>query len=380
MAQELSFWEWDLFFKDIDFCVIGGGIVGLCAALELKSKAPQANILVVERGSIGAGASTRNAGFACFGSLTELLADEATTAVEEVLALVQRRWLGLQRLLELIGPKKLDFQQFGGYELFRPEDVEAYEACMERLPAYNRALAPIIGTEAVFENGDAELTRLGFQGIQHLIYNRAEGQLHPGKMIQALSAKAQKEGILLLKGLEITEIQGSGANVKLQTSQGWELDAGRVLVAVNGFARRFFPELELQPARNQVLLTTPIPNLPFKGTFHYEQGYYYFRNVGDRILLGGGRNLDPTGEQTDAFGLTTPIQEALLKMLKTVILPQQPVAIDRWWSGILGVGPIKQPIVKRVSDRVAVAVRLGGMGVAIGSRVGQEAAQMLLEE
>ena len=29
-------------------------------------------------------------------------------------------------------------------------------------------------------------------------------------------------------------------------------------------------------------------NLKIKGSFHYEKGYYYFRNIDNRILLGGG--------------------------------------------------------------------------------------------
>src|SRR6185436_9196181 len=98
---------------------------------------------------------------------------------------------------------------------------------------------------------------------------------------------------------------------------------------------------------------------------------------GDRILLGGGRNLSPDIERTDELGHTDLIQEALLDLLRTVILPGQPFEIDTWWSGILGIGPVKKPIVQFVSPHVAVAVRMGGMGVAIGSLVGEEGAALL---
>ena len=55
----------------------------------------------------------------------------------------------------------------------------------------------------------------------------------------------------------------------------------------------------------------------------------------------------------------------------------QPIKIDYWWSGILGVGAIKKPIVERISKRMTVAVRMGGMGVAIGSLVGEEGADLV---
>ena len=48
-----------------------------------------------------------------------------------------------------------------------------------------------------------------------------------------------------------------------------------------------------------------------------------------------------------------------------------------WWSGILGIGDQKKPIIERVSPNVVVAVRMGGMGVAIGSLVGEEAAALV---
>ncbi|MCB9063498.1 MAG: FAD-binding oxidoreductase, partial [Halobacteriovoraceae bacterium] len=119
------------------------------------------------------------------------------------------------------------------------------------------------------------------------------------------------------------------------------------------------------------------PQLPLRGCFHYDRGYYYFRNIDNRILLGGGRNLDKQGETTDEFGTTPLIRNALLRLLKEVILPGREVAVDSWWSGILGVGSRKAPIIRQVSPHVVAAVRLGGMGVAIGMLVGEEGAEVV---
>ena len=53
-------------------------------------------------------------------------------------------------------------------------------------------------------------------------------------------------------------------------------------------------------------------NLKIKGSFHYEKGYYYFRNIDDRILLGGGRNMDMDVEKTTQFGINQKIKNKLL--------------------------------------------------------------------
>jgi glycine/D-amino acid oxidase-like deaminating enzyme len=126
-----------------------------------------------------------------------------------------------------------------------------------------------------------------------------------------------------------------------------------------------------------VLITEPIENLDIRGTFHIDKGYYYFRNIDNRILLGGGRNLDFEGETTTEFGLTENIQNRLEVLLKEVILPNQDVKIEHRWSGIMGMGSSKRPIVEQISSNVYCGVRLGGMGVAIGSLVGKELADLV---
>ncbi|MBL0127451.1 MAG: hypothetical protein IPP83_08300 [Flavobacteriales bacterium] len=114
------------------------------------------------------------------------------------------------------------------------------------------------------------------------------------------------------------------------------------------------------------------------GTFHLGEGFYYFREYQGAVLLGGGRNLDVAGETTTADGTTEQIQSALEELLRTVILPGREFKIARRWSGVMGFGAkSKAPIIERVSPRVTAAVRLGGMGVAIGIRVARKAAALL---
>ena len=106
----------------------------------------------------------------------------------------------------------------------------------------------------------------------------------------ALLRKAQGLGIKILNSVEATSYSEQQSGVVIQTSQG-ALKANYVLFATNGFSRQLFQE-NVQPARAQVLITKPLKKLHIKGTFHLDEGYYYFRNINHRILLGGGRNLD----------------------------------------------------------------------------------------
>ena len=89
--MNLSYWEIKSWISNIDFTIVGSGIVGLNCALRLKEKHPKANILILEKGMLPQGASTKNAGFACFGSLSEIIDDLNTHTEHEVVELVNKR-------------------------------------------------------------------------------------------------------------------------------------------------------------------------------------------------------------------------------------------------------------------------------------------------
>jgi len=377
IMYQLSYWEAATFFEQVDCFVIGSGIVGLNTALRLKEQAPRLRVAVLERGPLPIGASTRNAGFACFGSVSELLDDLESMEESSVWALVRMRWQGLQRLRRRLGDDTLEYRNWGGYELFRKRG--AFESCAAHIPAFNRQLQAITGLAETYTIASEKAAPFGFRGVTGLIWNRAEGQLHTGRMMKGLAGLCRASGIPIYSGVGVTHLEDGGpGGVTLRTEQGWVLNASMAAVATNGFARRLLPELEVKPARNQVLITPPIPGLRLQGCFHYDRGYYYFRNIDGRLLLGGGRQLDEAGESTDQFGNNALIRRSLLDLMATLILPGQRVEVDRWWSGILGVGARKQPIIRQVSPNVVAAVRLGGMGIAIGSLVGEEAADLLL--
>lgn len=372
--MNFSYWEHKTWLSDIDFAIIGSGIVGLSCALALRERFPKGKIVVFEKGILPSGASTKNAGFACFGSLSEILDDLKTHSEEEVVSLVRTRLEGLTALRNLLGDKVIDFRQYGGYELFTSNDAYLYEDCLSKIDFVNSLLKDVISSEKdVFL---AKNDPFSFKNIQkQLIFNEFEGQLDTGKMMNAFLKKCAKNDILLINSAEITSYSAQNGQISLIFNNSEEILTRKLFIANNGFAKQFL-DLDVQAARAQVLITKPISKLKIKGTFHLDKGYYYFRNVDSRILLGGGRNLDFKGEETTQFGLTDLIQNKLENLLRTTILPDTAFEIDTRWSGIMGVGAQKKPIIRELMPNVYCGVRLGGMGVAIGSSVGKRLAEM----
>ncbi len=377
--MNFSFWEKETWWDDIDVLVVGAGLTGLSTAIHLKEDAPHLRVVVIDRSPWMGGASTRNAGFACFGSPTELLADIESMGWDDTFRLVAQRYKGMMLLRTKIGDAAIRYVHCGGHELFLDTDQESLNHCVEKLDDLNKGLADILPQGEIFTAPTPVPAAWGWKAGT-LIGAPAEGRIHPGFMLKSLIDQAYRLGIVLLPGVEMTKWEDQGDRVKVSLAGWGEVTCGKLCVTTNGF----FPELNrdhpIVSARNQVMITAPIPALTWDSCFHYQQGYGYFRRVGDRILIGGFRNRDLEGESTGKLGLNHEIQGYLRNWLGEVVLPGVQFKVERQWSGILGVGPAKQPIVKYLSSRVVMAVRLGGMGVALGTLLGQGAAKLLLDK
>ena len=371
-----SYWEHQSFFGPADVAIIGAGLVGLTAAMYLKQRRPTWRVVVLERGSLPSGASTKNAGFACFGSISELLEQEKHGGL---LAVVAARYEGLARLRALLGDAALDYRPVGGYELFRHDEAPLATECREKIGYFNELLAPVMGHARTFRDASAEAGRFGFRGVGTLLKNECEGSLDAGRMMRALLARAWAADVPVLTGCAVEALETDAAGgPRVHLANGAVVEAGQVVLATNAFAAELLPELAVTPGRGQVLVTEPLPAVALPGTFHYDKGYAYFRQLPDhRVLLGGGRNLDFGAEATTAPGLTERVQRYLEALLHDVVLPGQRPRIDYRWSGVMGFGPALAPIVEWVRPGVLAAVRCNGMGVAMGAGTGWLAAERL---
>lgn len=374
--KQLSFWEKVTLLEEIDFLIVGSGIVGSACALELRRRNPDAKIVILERSYLPLGASTKNAGFACFGSVTELLDDLKNTPEERVWNTVKLRFDGLERLLQRFSPSDLNYENCGSYDLItRQEDLAIYHPKLDYL---NQQIEFITGKKNCYFFEQNVRKKFGFNGFEGGYFNRLEGAIDTGKLLLASQRDLASNGIIVLNGIEVNQFHFSQNEVIIETNYG-EIKSKKLGITINGFAKKLLPELAVEPARAQVLVTSEIKGLQAKGTFHLDKGYYYFRNIGNRILFGGGRNLDLNAENTFELDQTELVQHALEDLLKEKIIPNQDFSIDYRWSGTMGVGNEKGPIIEKINPNTAVGVRLGGMGVAIGSLVGEKLASLLTD-
>lgn len=361
-----------------DYLVIGGGIVGLTAAATIAEVRPKARVVILDSGQQPDGATARNAGFACFGSPSELLMDLERQSADQVAQLVELRYRGLQRLRDRLSDSAIGYDTCGGFELLghKQSDVP------DKLADLNRMLRVIFREDPFLPHadwGDWPFDRQAFSSAISLPF---EGSIDTGKLALALMRRATLAGVRWAGGAKVRSIeeQSEGLLVRATGNGGAEQvwRASLAAVCTNGYTAELLPDLPIKPGRGQVLITRPLPGLNLRGVFHMDRGYFYFRSVGQRLLLGGGRNLDMKGETTTQNGTNPAIASHLERLLHQTLLPGSPAPIESRWSGVMGFTDTGLPLLQRLGPRLAIGAGLNGMGVALGSLVGEAVADELL--
>lgn len=357
-----SFWERKYWLAKCDFVIVGSGIVGVNTAINIKQKYPKSSVVIVERGAIPTGASTKNAGFACFGTVGEIVDDLKSQSYEEVIETVQMRWEGLQLLNARVPAAEINYKVNGGYEVFT--DKNAYELHQDQLSHINEIIETATGHASLIQSKNQ-----GFSAklYEKTLFNPIEAQLNPGLLMKYLISKASGLGIVFYNNFSLKSYTKSDG-FDLVFSNGLELHSEELVFCTNAFFGDLHTNCDVIPARNQVIVTAPIKDLKLKGTFHFDKGYIYFRNVANRLLIGGARNQDLLTEETTEFGENHLVID-YLKSFAEEFLEIEIKDSAYTWSGIIATGKSKKPIIKRIENGPIVAVRLGGMGVAIGSLV-----------
>lgn len=353
-----SFWESKHWVPTQDAVVVGAGIVGMNAALALRKRHPSWTISIVDRAPIGS-ASTRNAGFACFGSPSELLDDWKQMGPDATLAMVEMRWKGLLALRDTWGDEAIAYRACGAVEAFTDPDLHA--EAKDFLPVLNQQLAPIMGREVFAET---TANQSGLRELCGSISSPLEGDVDTSRMIATMRSALAPAGIQWLAGMSIESVEAAPEGWSLATPHG-VLNASRVFLATNALASDLVP-VDVGPVPNMVLVSQPLPELRLTSTVHHDRGYVYAREVDGRILIGGGRQWDcqDPGES----------EERLVAWAQRHIQGAEAFATAHRWTGQLGVGSMRLPIVQEVKPGLYVGVRLGGMGVAIGTHIGQSMA------
>ncbi len=365
-----------------DLVIVGGGFTGLWAALQAKEDDPARDVVVLEAGRLGVGASGRNGGFVS-PSLTHGLAQGLAQWPDEIATLQrlgEQNFAGWRAALTAYRIEA-DFHLPGEltFSLTEHQDAtvrEAYE------------LHRAHGVAASYLDADASRARVASPMYRAGLFTPEVGLVDPARLVWGLASAAESLGVRLHEDTAVRGFERDGSGLRVRTEWG-SVRAGGVVVGTNAYrgALKRIGAYVL-PVYDHVLMTEPLSaaQLAALGWQGREgladagnQFHYYRRTLDDRILFGGydanyhfpGR-IDPDLEQSDA-------SHGLLVRHFFEIFPQLAgLRFTHRWGGVIATTSRFTPVFGTAFDgRLAYAVGYTGLGVG-SSRFGARVALDLL--
>jgi glycine/D-amino acid oxidase-like deaminating enzyme len=236
----------------VDVAVVGGGYTGLAAALALARRGAQ--VALLERHTLGSGASGRNGGFVLPGFRPDLAQVARRHGHDEAARLFRLSLEAVRRLHQLLADERIecDLTRCGGVTLAaRPHHLAALEREARLLGRLGYETRLLTRAELVEEIGS-----IRYHGG---ILDPGACSLQPARLLQGLALAAERAGAQLLEGVEVVRVRQRAPGLELTTSRG-SLRARDAVIATNGHTGAAFPWLRrrIVPVGSHLIATEPL--------------------------------------------------------------------------------------------------------------------------
>ncbi|MBN9673009.1 NAD(P)/FAD-dependent oxidoreductase [Roseibium aggregatum] len=361
-----------------DIAVVGGGYTGLHAALAFADLG--LNVVLLEAGSPGQGASGRNGGVVSAKfrrSFGDLAKSHGLDVARRMHAIANGSVDHLLATLERFDLKDAGFRQVGALK------------CAHSSRAYHHAseeaawLRDILGETNLKTLGrDAVAEETGTKGFVGGVLQENAGTIQPLSYLMGLWRALSVLGVPVFAETPVTDIRDTGTGVRIRTQAG-EVHARKALLATNAFqvsgkaGQRI--ARGLVPFRSAIIATEKLPPDLYRKLLKHERSYTetrrmmrWFRKSDGRILFGGRGALGHV-EAPAAF-------DRLEKAMRAIFPSLDGMKVEYRWSGQVALSFDGLPIAGLVTDRIGYAGGFNGAGVAMSGFVGDQIARRMTDQ
>lgn len=326
--------------RQYDTVIIGGGYTGLWAAHYLTQLNPEARVAVVEGQHVGYGASGRNAGW-----LSHLVPGNRAIYARDAAGVIGA--IALQRamvdavgeVLKVAAQMGIEMDQTSGGNLVIATTTAGMQRLRERRAADLRY--GLVGDETTLLTATQARDRINAHGVLGGLYYPVATRIQPAKLVTALAAAVERQGVVIYEGSEVTEVR----NRTVKTNTG-TLHANKILICTEGYGGPLLGRRRVIPINSSMIVTQPLTDAEWDTvgwsarecfsdaahTFVYAQ-----RTEDGRIAVGGRGSPYRFASRTGGPG---EIPQATVRELAGRLrkyFPSVDVQVDHGWSGVLGV-------------------------------------------
>lgn len=358
---------------ETDIAIVGSGYTGLCAARILKKNG--ASVTVLDRNTIGWGASSRNGGMATPGL------KQGIQKIHKIYGekLAHEFWKISVDAIDLIDEIVTEHSIDCDWERNGHASLATKPSHAPRLKEYGSWLEKEFGHYQKYIPKHQIQDEIGSNTYYGALTDEISGGLHPSKYVFGLASAVSNLGVQLCENTAVTKIENNDSNnFKLITSKG-DINAKKVIIATNGYTDRLVPKLKplIFPVGSYIVVTEPLTNelqniINPKRRMYYDSKWFlnYFRLTPDGRMLWGGRNDLSTDLDLDDSA------KRLSKELYTVFPDLKDIPITHTWTGKLGITFDLMPHIGKTNG-IYYAFGYGGHGLSIATYLGTEIGLML---
>jgi glycine/D-amino acid oxidase-like deaminating enzyme len=359
----------------VDVAVVGAGLTGTSAALHLARKG--ASVAVLERHTVGWGASGRNGGGCTPGLAVGIRDAIAKLGLPTAKALYYAFDEAVDTVEKLVAEEGIDcdFARTGKLNLAsKPEHAEG-------LRKTQRVLAEQLGYETQLVSKSELRSEIGSDAFHGGLVDPRGAVLHVGKFVKGLGEAAARQGAVIHENAPVEQFRRlGGTEHELVTPRG-TIRADQVLVATSGYTGRPFRWLQvrLAPVGSFIIVTEPLgkevcdelmPNRRMTSTS--KNLLNYFRITPDHRLLFGGRA---------RFSMSNPKSDAkcgrILRAEMVATFPQLAAArVDYCWGGLVDMS-MDRLVHAGEHDGLFYSVGYSGHGVQMATHMGKQMAEYM---
>lgn len=330
---------------DCDVAVVGGGLAGLSAALELADRGY--SVVLLEARQVGWGASGRNGGQALVG----LACDQSVIEAQLGREAARRVWDMTLEAIRLIRQRcerfAIDCDWRDGYLSLAVNERKARD-----LRAWHAQMRRDYGFETTWIEPSEMPRWIASPRFHSGLHDPFSGHLHPLKYSLGLARAAAQLGVRIFEDSPVTGIE-PGPPLRLRTASG-SVSASHVLLAGNVYLQGLAPALErrVMPVGTYIVASAPLDpalarTLIPSGAAVCDTNFVldYFRPTADHRMLYGGRV---------SYSTATPVNLAgsmQRRMART--FPQlKDTPVEYSWGGFVDISMNRAPDFGRLSERL----------------------------
>ena len=353
--------------KHADVVIVGGGVMGASVAYHLAVRG-QRDVLLLERDDLfGQGATGKCAGGIRFQFGSEInvrLSLHSIPMLEHFEAELDQP-IGLHQCGYL-------------FVLTRAEDVQAFRR--------NVAMQRQLGVATEWLEPDEVRSRLPLLQLGDALggtFYARDGLCDPSSVVNGYIRAARHLGTKCLTNIEVTGMEVRQDRITRVLTASGAIETQAVVNAAGPFARdvgrMLGVDLPIVPVRRQMLVTTPLPQVPpdFPFVIDFATGLYFHRE-GPGIMTGMANPQEPVGtdESVDLAWEQVHLEAALRRF---PLLAQAGLA--HHWAGLYEVSPDAHPLIGRLEplDNAYVVAGFSGHGFMHGPIAGKLLAEVILD-